>query len=333
MLKTKTKVITSSVGALSATLVFLSIYLPSNTSAEACTTSPCNTTFQVNVKESLTVSVTPDYTENTGDPGNFLRNKVSLSVATNSTSGFAASMYPSNYSTTNAPLTNSANSTYTIPTWSAGTTYQCADATCAAFPANNWGYSLNDGSHTGTYNPMTGTSSAPTQILVGSAGTGSGSQDVYFGAKADSNQAAGTYTGTVIISVVTGTVTPTTPSDPVTPSSDAVIDDSGHSATYVAAPAGNTTGGATVYTTTSTSGGLTTTTTQVSDGDNTASYSSPLGETYRNSGSNNISETNIETNSSAASAIAITAGALAAAGAVSLLIAGKRNKDDEDETE
>lgn len=331
MLKTKTKVITSSVGALSATLVFLSIYLPSNTSAEACTTSPCNTTFQVNVKESLTVSVTPDYTENTGDPGNFLRNKVSLSVATNSTSGFAASMYPSNYSTTNAPLTNSANSTYTIPTWSAGTTYQCADATCAAFPANNWGYSLNDGSHTGTYNPMTGTSSAPTQILVGSAGTGSGSQDVYFGAKADSNQASGTYTGTVIISVVTGAVTATTPSNPVTPASDSVIGDS--NATHVAAPAGNTTGGATVYTTTSTSGGLTTTTTQVSDGDNTASYSSPLGETYRNSGSNNISETNIETNSSAASAIAITAGALAAAGAVSLLIAGKRNKDDEDETE
>ena len=331
MLKTKTKVITSSVGALAVTLAFLSFYLPVNTSAETCTTSPCNTTFQVNVKESLTVSVTPDYTENTGDPGNFLRNKVSLSVATNSTSGFAASMYPSNYSTTNAPLTNSANSTYTIPTWSAGTTYQCADATCAAFPANNWGYSLNDGSHTGTYNPMTGTSSAPTQILVGSAGTGSGSQDVYFGAKADSNQASGTYTGTVIISVVTGAVTATTPSNPVTPASDSVIGDS--NATHVAAPAGNTTNGATVYTTTSTSGGLTTTTTQVSDGDNTASYSSPLGETYRNSGSNNISETNIETNSSTASAIAITAGALAAAGAVSLLIAGKRNKDDEDETE
>lgn len=318
MLKTKTKVIMSSVGVLSATLAFLSIYLPSNTSAEACTTSPCNTTFQVNVKESLTVSVTPDYTENTGDPGNLLRNKITVSVASNNGNGFVVGLNSGNNTAT---LLNASQSDVSLSTLS-------ADWTRSSSTTNFWGYSIDDSSSTGTYKQVPISSATPAQLFNSTQGN---TKDIYFGAKADSSKASGTYIGTVVISVVTGITTIAAPSNPVTPTSDTVIGD--NNATYVAAPAGNTTDGATVYTTTSTSGGLTTTTTQVSDGDNTASYSSPLGETYRNSGSNNISETNIETNSSTASAIAITAGALAAAGAVSLLIAGKRRKDDEDETE
>lgn len=326
MSNTNTKVIRSFISfAVVATLAATYLYL-NPTSAVTCTTSPCSTTFEVNVKETLSVAVTTPTEWATGDANEFLRNKVSIEVTSNNSTGFTASMYSQD--TTN--LTNTTRSNVTMPTLA-------SYSVKSSFPANYWGYSLGSGT-TGTgitynetdagnnssrYYPLA-TSSSPIQILTG---TSSASQDIYFGAKANMSQASGTYAGTVIISVVTGTINentnPITPTNPATPSSNE------GTAAYTSAPTGGS-NGSTVYTYTrvNSSTNTSTTTTQVSDGDNVSSYSGyqPPQGAIENTISKVVNE------SSLAAGLATTASVAAATGMFFFIVA-KRKEDEEEEEE
>ena len=306
-----------------AVSAFIPSFLSSFSSAAECTSSPCNTTFQVNVKESLSVTITNDHTsESTGDIGDFLRNKIDVEVATNNANGFVAFMH--SQSTTN--LTNAIDSSAVIPTLASANTR-------SEFTNNRWGYNLTkttsgspaasadtpDGNPSSTYSPMTTSNIA---LIQGTAGTTSGSQSVYFGTQADINQASGTYLGTVVINVITGTsVMPSSdPTDPATPQDDTPND---NQATYVASS------DRTVYTTTSTNSttGATTTTTQVSDKDTTSSYADPAGETLRTD--SNISENG----STVATGLAVAATVAAASGGFFFILAKRKEDEEEDETE
>lgn len=324
MLKTKTKVKISVAGLMLAISALLFSLPPEDSSAAECTSSPCNTTFQVNVQESLSVSITTPQTWASGNAGDFLRNKISLGVSTNSASGFVAYMH--SRSTTN--LTNAVSSTYTIPT------LQNSD-TRGGFDDDRWGYSLqvngnypssggkpynetDAGNDNSNYYPM---STSDIQILDG---TTSGTRGVYFGAKASNAKASGTYIGTVVFTVVTSG---TPSSDPATPTDDNP------------SPAGGTDNGATydsvnnrtVHTTTSSDNinRTNTITTQVSAGDNTdntALYAPAQGETRR-------TESNISNGSQAATGLAIAASTAAAGGMVFFILAKRREDDEEDEEE
>ncbi len=230
-----------------------------------------NTSFNVNVQESLSVSITTPTTWASGNINTFLRNKVSISVSSNNSAGFTASMTAKTMDTS---LTNTSRSSYSIPT------LDSSSVTRISFPANYWGYSLDDddsnngsGSSFSTYRAMVGSTSTPITILSSNVAATS-SKDFYFGAKADVSQASGTYVGTVVISVVSGVTNnnsnPITPVDPVTPGEDQVaIYDSSANRTY--------------YTYSTTSSGTSTTTTQISSGDNRSayvSYTPPQGATH-----------------------------------------------------
>lgn len=305
----------------------------SKAEAETCTSSPCNTTFQVNVRETLAVQISTPGSWATGNVNEFLRNKVSVDVSTNNANGFTASMH-SNSST---DLVNNDLSTATIPTL-AGT------STRGSFPTNKWGYSLSAasldgntygetdaGNNSSVYHPLTTSTSTPIKILEAGAGVTTGSQNIYFGAKADSTTPAGTYENTVVISVVTGTVDSNT--NPITPSNPATPNSTTNTATYTAAPTGHATSGSTTYTYTrsSTSGGVTTntTTTEISEGDNTSSYvgyTPPQGVTEH-------TEMNVSGNGSPLAATLATTASIAAASGLLFFIAAKRRKDDDDEEE
>ncbi len=283
-----------------------------------------NTSFQVNVADSLAVSVTAPATWATGDIDTFLRNKVSIEVVSNDSAGFTASMY----SEDSTDLTNVAKSTFTIPT--------LADqSTRSDFPSDYWGYSLgvsslagrnynetDAGNSASVYYPLVATSASPITILQAAEGTYSGTQDIYFGAKASVNKASGTYTGTVLISVVTGTVT--TPSDnpndnPITPVNPATNNDTteGH-ATY------DGVNDRTVYYSTTVASDTVSTTTEVSKGNTTSSYAAPAGVTTKTS--SNINSGSI------ALGLATTASVAAASG-IFFFILAKRREEDEDEEE
>lgn len=338
MLKELSRISIGLAGILSvATVITAGVYVPDSTSASQCTSSPCNTTFQVNVKETLSVAITTPSTWASGTPTyesasdswstDFLRNKVSLSVTSNNATGFTATMYANSSS-----LTNNSKASVTLPSLT-------ASQTRGSFSPNHWGYSLNTtgdsagnytynakiyneteaGNNNSYYHPLA-TSAAPDTVLTG-VGATTGERDIYFGAKADLSQASGTYSGTVVISVVTGEVkdnndsesTPTTPTNPATPADDTANDGI---ATY------NSTANRTVYTTTS---GNTTTTT-VSDGDNTSSYASPQGV------SENYSS-NISSSSPLAIGLASAAAVAAASGGIFFILAKRKKDDDEEEEE
>lgn len=300
------------------------------------------TTFEVNVAESLSVSVTTPSTWASGEVDSFLRNGINVSVTSNNASGFKASMQSSG----STDLTNTTNNTITIPTLTASTVK-------SSFPANYWGYSLDDtssGSDSSTYlamstNPIT---------LLNESNASSGSKDVYFGAKANMSQAAGTYTGTVVVNVVTGTVNensgntdynPTTPTNPVTPNptnntptynsavggSDNTPAGVGISTTTGASPStgGTRYRGTTTYTTRSSNiqDETTTTTTEVSGGDTRNSYTSPQGRVISTEAS-----TPESSSSTLTTALATTA-TVAAASGIFFFIVAKRREDDEDEEE
>ena len=225
--------------------------------------------------------------------------------------------------TTGAPLINTSGSTYTIPTLTANTSWSRSDTTTTNF----WGYSVDDDSNTGTYLPVPIKTDTPVTLTPANT-TGTWSDDVYFGAKADYSTASGTYIGTVLISVVTGVVNtetnPVTPTDPATPADD-TPDDS--TATYTGANTNTGTGvsgnnGTTIYTTTSStaSPATKTTTTQVTEGDTRDSYSSPAGVTRVNEG------TPLATGLAATAAVAATTG-------IVFFVIAKRRKDEEDEEE
>lgn len=320
MPKTKMKVMPVLAGLLLAVSALLSSISPNSAFAEECTASPCDTSFQVNVKESLSVSITVPQEWASGDIDTFLRNTVSLNVKTNSASGFTAYMYSKD--TTN--LTNAVSSTsspITLPTLS-------NTSTRGQFDTNHWGYSLRAtdyngvtygeteaGASSSNYYPMT---TSNIQILDNTAGN---DRDVYFGAKANMGQASGTYLGTVVFNVVTSTPpTPPTPTPtPVNPDDDNPGD---------SVPTYDNNNDRTVYTTISSTGsgstGTTTTTTEITNGDNTSMY--PLGETRR-------TESNISEGSQVATGLAVAASTAAASGMIFFILAKRREDDEEDEEE
>ena len=274
-----------------------------------------NTNFQVNVLESLTVSVTTPTTWASGDMDEFLRNPVSVSVTTNNSNGFIATMTAK---TTNTALVNTSNSSYTLPTLT-------TSSTRSAFPANYWGYSFNDtvaGSGTSTYNAMVASNATPITVLQSSTAT-TGNRDFYFGAKGNASLPAGTYTGIVVINVVSGT---TGSSNPVTPTNPATPNPSSNTAVYHSSPTGGSTNGTTTYTQRSTTSGNTTTTTEVTDGNNVAMYTAPQGVM-----SNTLS--NVSTNSTIATGLALAATVAAASGMFMTIAARREGEDDEDEDE
>ncbi len=294
------------------------------------------TTLDVNVNESLTVSVTTPSEWASGDAGDFLRNKINLSVASNSASGYTASMYTS---TTDAKLLNTDDNQYFIPTLNASNTR-------GNFPANYWGYSLSttnstittaetdEGNDAAVYAAMTTSTSSP--IMIRETNTaGTYSDNIYFGTKADSSQTAGVYSGTVVISVVSGVVDPSTnpvtPTNPARSSDDANVTD--NYATYDSTnersvyTVNSTNTGGRNYTTRTTPTGTTTdtttstnnTTTEVIDG----RYTKPLGVTETSTGG-------ASTNTALAAGLAVTAGVAATSSLIFFALA-RRKKDDEDE--
>lgn len=284
-----------------------------------------NTTFQVNVKEVLTVSITPPSEWATGNVETLLRNQIVLNVASNNTAGFTASM--TSNSTTSAALSNNLSylSSDTINTLSADWTR--ANTTLMNF----WGWSTDDSGESGTYHQVVLKGAASPSVLIDSSTDdtdhdGSVSKNVYFGARADSTIASGTYSGTVIISVVTGAITdsndnpnnnPITPTDPATPTTDPTTNNGG-------TVAYDSSTGYTVYTNNYVNNASSTVEySEITSGNNSSVYSGytyPQGVTTVNEG------TPLATGLAITSAIAATTG-------VFLLIAAKRRKDEEEEEE
>ena len=335
------------------TAVTLNFLQPNSdgTSAVTCTDATCNTNFQVNVNDTLSVSLTTPESGATGNVGSFLRNTVSLDVDSNASNGFTASMYSSadNEGTTKTNLTHEdLGDSYYLSTLSSSTTR-------GDFPTDSWGYSLKTspdsttygetdaGNNNSYYYPLTDSDTNPITVLSAGAGTKTGSQNIYFGAKASASKPAGTYNNTVVISVVTGNVdsstNPITPTNPVTPSTDIPNDNiatyTGSTGTGATAGVGiSGTTGTTVYTTSTRTGtgttATTTTTTEVSGGDNTATYAQPHGVQTTNG--KNVANIEASSNSSSPlpAALAAAAAASATTGLAFFILAKKRN-DDEDE--
>lgn len=282
-----------------------------------------DTTFQVNIQEVLTVSLTPPANWATGDVDTLLRNLVVLDVTSNNNGGFTASMTSNSTTAAGAALTNELASLTNdhIDILSSDWTRSNTSTT------NFWGWSINDDSQTGTYHRFALKNSATPDILVTSATAGSASKNIYFGAKANSTISSGTYTGTVIISVVSGAVTdenddpndnPVTPTNPSTPTNDPT-NNTGGTASY------SSTTGTTVYTNNyiDSNSGSHVSYSEISSGNNTTVYDSyvdPRGVTTVNEG------TPLAAGLAATSVIAATTG-------IFLLIAAKRRKDEEEEEE
>ena len=255
-----------------------------------------NSQLNVDVKEVLSVSISTPTSWATGDVDTFLRNKVNINVVSSSAAGFTASM---TMKTAETSLVNAAKNTVTLPTLA-------TNITRANFPANYWGYSLDDteaGSNSSTYRALVGAGGTPISVLSSTTAS-SGSKDIYFGAKANTTQASGTYTGTVVISVVSGINNPVTPVDPPkTPVYDNVRD-------------------ITTYTYINTSGS---TTTEISSGDTRGVYNNyvpPQGVISRTffSPDNTIS---LVTLLALASAVAMTSG-------IFFLFAARREEEDDE---
>ena len=345
MLKTKTKVITGFISILSVSSGIIASNIVANqVLADTCTDGQCNTTFQVNVVESLTVSLEPTMAD-PGNPNTFLRDTYNLGVSTNNISGFTASMYANN---TDVGSTDDAKSSLLNTTDSSTTVQTLSDAssTRSAFPVNAWGFSLSNytaadptdtssvpdttsGTDSSTYKKLTSSTASPIPVLTSSTAA-SLTQDIYFGAKIGFDKPSGTYRGQVIISAVSGVVdsntNPITPTNPIDvsdtttyPSNTAVYTGSTGTNTYAGTASG--TAGATAYSTTD--GDSTTTT--ISSGDNRSAYQSAQGVTETTASS-------INSGAPLATGLAVTAG-VAAASSLFFFILAKRKKDDEDEEE
>lgn len=278
-----------------------------------------NTNFQVNVRDSLSVSITTPSEWASGNIDTFLCNKVNVNVSSN-TPNITVSMHSK---TTNTSLTNTSKNTETLPTLASSTTK-------TAFPANYWGYSLDnqtDCDDTTNYAAMVGSNQTP--ISIASLNSTTVNKNVFFGAKGGITQASGTYAGIVVIDVVTGVIdsstNPTTPTNPAQPNPTYEV------ATYHTTPTGNSSNGVTTYTYRRTSGSgssaTATTTTEVSDGNNVSAYSGytpPQGVT-------NTTTSSINSESSLAVGLAATATAAAASGILFFILAKRRDDDDDEE--
>ena len=332
--KQKTKAVVALFGALSIATGAPAITLITNqTSAATCPGGVCNTTFEVDVSESLSVSVEAPTDPAEGEVDEFLRNTVTLDVTSNNPTGFTATMYADGTS-----LVNESESTVTIPSLA-------NSSVKSSFPANYWGYSLdtvgdttgsytynskiynetNNGNSDSYYHPLPA-SSSPDTVLTGTGAT-TATRNLYFGAKADASQESGTYTGTIVISVVTGEVknnndSSSTPSTPVNPAqnSDTTAGNATYSSTY------NRTVYYTTTSNTGTGGAVDTTTTEaeVSTGDTTRTYANAAG-VMESTTSSNIAEGN-----TLATGLAITSAVAATSGVIFFILA-KRKKDDEEE--
>ena len=303
-------------GAL-VSLASLSVLCTASASATEVTRS---TNFRVNVSDALSVSVTTPDQWATGDPDEFLRNRIIVSATTNCVAGLTASMYTK---TSNTNLVNTKKSNYIIPTLEESTTLTGANPG-ASFPTNYWGFSLDDAvaapAANSSYDPLQGPSN-PITILQSSGPGNAGSQDVFFGAKADMTKASGTYASTVVISVVTGVVE----DDPTDPGYNPVPPVDPSTPTTPGEPTYNPTNNRTTYTTvTPNQDDTTTTTTEVSNGDTRSSYQNPHG----------VRQTSTTTNegSPLATGLAVTAAVAGATGFIFFLI-GKRRKDEDEEEE
>ena len=301
--------------------LFLALPILCATSVSA-DTSTKNTNFKVNVSDVLSVSVTTPDTWATGDAGQFLRNHILVSAVTNNAAGFTATMTTK---TANTSLVNTRKSEYTIPTLS-------TSSQVSSFPANKWGFSLDDAVSapldTAWYDPLKGAGETPS-VIIATTAPGTGSQDVFFGAKADTTNASGTYESVVVFNIVTGVINdpddpgydPTQPANPVTPTNPSTPS-TPNTPTY------NPGTNQTTYTTVvpNTNDGTTTTTTEVSNGDTTALYADPHGVTYHNT------STTTETNngSALATGLAVAAAVTGATGFI-FFIVGKRRKDEDEE--
>lgn len=352
MLKTKTKVKVATTGVLSIAAGVMagalsiphtsaitceggSTYDPTLVSPEDGTTviggCVANTTFQVNVVESLNVTLTEPTSGATGNINTFLRDEIDLSITSNNATGFTATMYADTSSDDKTSLVNTSSSSYTLPS---------LDDSCTRgdFNENHWGYSLDATTtmNNKTYNETSGgngnskyhklpTSSAPDTVLTNTGATTSAvSRSIYFGTQANASIAAGTYSGTVVIGVVTGTVNDNNDSsNPVTPPDNPATnsDTTAGTATY------NSSANRTVYYTTSTDSdaGTTTTETSVSAGNTVDSYSNPAGVTEHTTAS-------IATGTPLATGLAVTSAVAATSGFIFFILA-KRKKDDDDEEE
>lgn len=342
-IKTATKI---KVGLVAVVSVAAGVQASNIVAGQVEADTNANATFEVDVVESLSVSVTTDPSESTGLAGEFLRSPVELNVTASNAQGFTASMY-ANGSTS---LTDGNNNT--ISTLS-------TNEIKSEFTANRWGYSLQNettsntaastgdtqaGNDNSTYSPIVSDSTNPVTVMSRSTAA-TGSQKIWFGTKTDMTQAAGTYSGTVVLSVVTGNVTestdtpnnnPITPTNPVTPAVDTPNDNTatytGSTGTGATQGVGSSTVGGSVYTGTTAyttrSGGTEsvpaeTTTTEVTGGDTRTSYAGPQGV---------ITSTASSINSSTplATGLAVTAGVAAASG-LGFFILAKRKDDDDDE--
>lgn len=272
-------------------------------------------TFQLNVQEVLSVSVTTPGTWAKGNVGQFLQNKVTIGVTSNNIEGFTASMATED---PNSALHHSSKTNATLPTLTGNTTR-------SAFPENRWGYSLNDddsanGVPTSDYMPLTG--STPISLISRAdsldAESNTVSQDVYFGAKSDMTLASGTYSGTVILYVVSGANsennnTPVVPSNPAQPSDDVATDTN---------PTYDSTNNRTIYTTTSSN----IQTTTINEGNAADAYAQAQGVT-------DTTSSNIYDGSMLTTGLAVTASVAAASGIFFFVLAKRKKDDDEEETE
>lgn len=299
MLKTKTKVTICLAGVISFVSAILSCLFLPNISAAECTSSPCDTTFEIDVKEILTVSITSPTVYAEGGVNKLLTEQVGVSVTSNNASGFVAGIRAS-------------NSEATLVDNHGGTLANLSSATSASsFPAGKWGYSLD----TSTYNPVPAYNVTPTVFLSNNT-AGTKSTNINFAAKAGYGNQSGLYTGTVNISVVSGSNSPDPGPTPVTPD------------TPPATPTYHSSQGVTTYTTISnnSSAGTTTTTTEISSGNNTAKYTPPQGETQ-------TTDAQSKNKSSLPVILAVTSAVSAAAGLGFFIIAKRREEEDEEDEE
>ncbi len=268
--------------------------------------------FQVNIPEVLTISITHPNEWASGDVGVFLRNTVNLEVTSNNGAGFTASMTSDSTTANGAALSNTfSGSDATIPMLSSSWTR--SNESVSKF----WGYSIDDSSETGTYNAVALKGSASPSTIMTTSNSGSANQNIYFGAKADNTVDSGTYVGTVIISVVSGTITEDNPITPVDPATPEDTNPPKTNPTY-----DNTSNrDRTVYTNTEVATSSTTETIQVSEGDTRDSYTAPQG----------VTESKINEGTPLATGLAATAAVSAVAGIAFFVAARRREEDDDDE--
>lgn len=347
-LKSRTNVKIGFVGIVSILAgVQASNYVANQVSADSS-----NTTFQVNVTESLTVTIDAPAEGDSGNYNTFLRDRVGVSVTSNNSAGFTASMFADNQETGAASATDllSKDKASTIST-------MASSSTRSNFPTDSWGYSLGEytlngvtqssytlngksygetlaGNTSSNYYPLTSSSASPITLISAGSGVTSGSQEVYFGAKTSINKASGTYAGVVKISVVSGvtnsSTNPITPTNPAAPQDDVIYNDNTPTATTNSKGVGSSTStsGGTITSTNvttnqSTAGETTTTETQVA---------SPLGVNRRTAPAS--SEGTIyepDQGNPLVTGLAVTAGVAAASGLTLYALARKKEDDGQDQ--